>query len=457
MWLESITRTGKAGGTAALPSVTFEGVQKPNRVDKLGDGLAPFIRLRDVPDHHGDRRRHRNRLPRPGLHRRHPAAHRRSEHHPLLPGEVGLRGGRRPKQDWFNSYVVKRVIEGDNLASSAGHGDRRTPTSAVPSGPRARTSSPRPRTAPTPIARGYDRVQTRKGAATDPRTLTEARYFRGIDGAAVKDSAGVAVTDREQFAGMLRESATYNGDGGALVTATSYTPWRSAPTAARSAPRRSARPGGLPRPARRRRRPAPQSPAAPARPSSPAASTRYGMVSTVSELGDTAKTGDEKCTTTHYARNANAMLAAQHRLPHRDRCRSPAVPRSTAPADVIDDVRTYYDGGAFGAAPDQGPCHQDRPHQRQGRRLRRHHLRPQHLRPDRRPALLRPVRRALWPRPTPTARSPAPPTRPTTGEAPTSNWSTNSAGPHDDHRDGPAAWPAHPGHRRQRQGHHDRL
>ncbi|MFD0475452.1 hypothetical protein ACFQ0B_49900 [Nonomuraea thailandensis] len=46
MWLRSITRTGKAGGTAAMPPVTFSGEQMANRVDKTGDGLAPFVRLR---------------------------------------------------------------------------------------------------------------------------------------------------------------------------------------------------------------------------------------------------------------------------------------------------------------------------------------------------------------------------------------------------------------------------
>jgi hypothetical protein len=46
MWLESITRTGKAGAAVSLPPVTFAGEQMANRVDELGDGLAPFVRLR---------------------------------------------------------------------------------------------------------------------------------------------------------------------------------------------------------------------------------------------------------------------------------------------------------------------------------------------------------------------------------------------------------------------------
>lgn len=84
------------------------------------------------------------------------------------------------------------------------------------------------------VARGYGRVQTRKGGTEEGPTLAETRYFRGVDGAAVKDSAGVSVTDREQFAGRVREAITYNGDDTSkLVSAISYTPWRSAATASR--------------------------------------------------------------------------------------------------------------------------------------------------------------------------------------------------------------------------------
>ncbi|WP_338146835.1 hypothetical protein, partial [Streptomyces boncukensis] len=76
--------------------------------------------------------------------------------------------------------------------------------------------------------RGYGRVRTVTGTADDTRTRSEARYFRGIDGAKVADSEGTQVTDRPQFAGMTREEATFDGVGGKLLEATSSTPWRSA-------------------------------------------------------------------------------------------------------------------------------------------------------------------------------------------------------------------------------------
>ncbi|WP_406302322.1 polymorphic toxin-type HINT domain-containing protein [Streptomyces sp. NBC_00885] len=345
MWLQSITHTGKAGGTASLPSVTFAGVQKPNRVDKLGDGLAPFVRLRmsQITTETGgtigvdylDPDCTATTLP--------PTDDSNATR--CYPVRWAYEG-ETAKQDWFNSYPVQRVIEGDNLVESP---DTVTAYAYLGGAEWAKSTDEFTKSEDRAysIARGYHRVQTRKGAALDPKTLTEARYFRGIDGAAVKDSADAAVTDREQFAGLLRESATYNGDGGALVAATSYTPWRSALTASRART-------GLPdleayhigTEAEETR-------------TSVSGGTRttkltrdfdtYGMVTAVSELGDTDKTGDERCTTTSYARNTNAwLLNSVTRTEVLSAACGVAVNR---PADVIDDVRTYYDGGGFGAAP----------------------------------------------------------------------------------------------------------
>lgn len=353
MWLESITRSGKAGGTAALPSVTFEGVQKPNRVDKLGDGLAPFIRLRmsqiitetggAIGIDYLDPECAADSLP--------PTDASNSTR--CYPVKWAYEGD-TAKQDWFNSYVVKRVIEGDNLASTP---DAVTEYAYVGGAEWAKSTDEftKAEDRTFSIARGYYRVQTREGAATDPRTFSEARYFRGVDGAAVEDSAGIAVTDREQFAGELRESATYNGDGGALVSATSYTPWRSAPTAVRSRT-------GAGLPDLEAYYTGTESEETRTAVTGGTRTTKvirgfdsYGMVSTVSELGDIAETGDEKCTTTQYARNANANVWLLSTVSRTETVAAPCVGGTVnRPEDIIDDVRVYYDGGAFGAAPTRG-------------------------------------------------------------------------------------------------------
>lgn len=348
MWLESITRTGKVGGTAALDAVTFSGVQKPNRVDKLGDGLAPFIRLRmsQITTETGgtigidylDPECTTANLPPTD-------ASNTTRCYPVK----WVYEGETAQLDWFNSYVVQRVIEGDNLVESPDvvteysylGGAEWTKSADEFTKAEDRTYS---------VARGYYRVQTRKGAGLDAKTLTESRYFRGMDGTDVKDSAGIGVTDREQFAGMLREAATYNGDGGDLVSATSYTPWRSAVTASRSR-------SGLPAlEAYLTGTEAEQTRTTVTGGERTTKVTRhfdeYGLVDWTNSLGDVAEDGDEQCLATTYARNtAKWILGTVTRAETVAAACGEPVSR---PADVIDDVRTHYDGAAYGTAPERG-------------------------------------------------------------------------------------------------------
>ncbi|MGW6421020.1 hypothetical protein ACWF8F_38070, partial [Streptomyces sp. NPDC055055] len=184
----------------------------------------------------------------------------------------------------------------------------------------------------------------------DKKTLTEARYFRGIDGAQVKNSAGVAVTDREQFAGMLRDKATYNGDGGPLVSASSYIPWRSAVTATRAR-------SGLP--ALEAYFTGTGTEETRVKITGGERTTRtvkgfdaYGLVTTLSEEGDIAKSGDEKCTTTTYARTGTSTIL--DKVSRSETVAAACGESVTRPADVIDDVRTSYDGLALNAAPTKG-------------------------------------------------------------------------------------------------------
>ncbi|MDJ0346526.1 hypothetical protein QMK19_38460 [Streptomyces sp. H10-C2] len=349
LWLKSITRTGKDGGSVSLPPVTFAGEQLANRVDKLGDGLAPFIRLRvyqittetgaTVGVTYSD----------PGCTATTLPAADASNTTSCYPVKWAFEGT-TATQDWFNSYTATQVIEGDNLASTP---DKVT-SYAYPGGT-AWAKSTDEFTKDTDrtysVSRGYGLVQTRTGAPTDPRTLSETRYFRGNDGAAVKDFAGVAVTDREQFAGRVRETANYNGDDTSkLVSATSSTPWRSAATATRIRT-------GLPDLVAHQTRTSDEQTRTTVTGGTRTTSLHrefdaYGMTISLSETGDTAKTGDEKCTTTSYVRNTGIWLVNKT-----SRTETVAVPCGTTPSrpqDVITDIRTYFDNGAFGAAPTKG-------------------------------------------------------------------------------------------------------
>ncbi|MFI9549905.1 RHS repeat-associated core domain-containing protein [Streptomyces sp. NPDC052016] len=349
MWLKSIQHTGKASGSITLPAVTFAGEQKANRVDKTGDDLAPFIRLRmsQITTETGGTI---------GIY--YSPQDCTPENLPLPDGTNATRcypvkwafEGETARLDWFNSYVVTQVVEGDNLAESP---DTVTSYSYLGGAAWAKSTDEFTKAEDRvhSVARGYERVQTRTGAGSDPRTLSETRYFRGIDGRDVKDSAGVAVTDREEFAGMPRETATYNGDDtNKLVSATSYIPWRSSAIATRTRP-------GLPDLVAYRTGTQKESTR-----TTVTGGTRttevsrtfdsYGMVATESHTGDTAKPGDEQCATTSYARNpSNGIVDRVSRV---ETVAVPCGSPISRPDDVINDVRTYYDGGPLGTLPGTG-------------------------------------------------------------------------------------------------------
>ncbi|MEU3874038.1 MULTISPECIES: RHS repeat-associated core domain-containing protein [Streptomyces] len=349
MWLKSITRSGKVGGLQTMPPVTFSGVQRPNRVDKLGDGLAPFVRLRlhQVTTEAGGTVAVDYSEPDCTVSSLPPADGTNATR--CYPVKWAYEG-ETAKQDWFNSYVVTRVLEGDNLASTP---DKVSEYTYLDGAAWAKSADELLKATDRTysIARGYGRVQTRVGTPGSSRTLTENRYFRGIDGKEVKNSAGDSVTDREQFAGMLREQATFNGDGGSLVTATSYTPWRSSLTASR--PR-----SGLPDlEAYFKGIKEEQTRTATSKGERTTSISRsfdsYGMVTEVSDLGDTAKQGDEQCIITTYTRNASLWLL--NKVSRTETLAVPCGATPDRPSDVISDIRTYFDGASDpAAAPTRG-------------------------------------------------------------------------------------------------------
>ncbi|MEU9197547.1 polymorphic toxin-type HINT domain-containing protein [Streptomyces hundungensis] len=342
MWLSSIARTGLSGGSAPLPPVTFAPVQRDNRVDKLGDGLAPFVRLRlsTIKTETGGLIGVDYSFPDCSATSLPPAdATNTTRCYPLK----WAYEGDTAKQDWFNSYVVTGVFESANLPSTP---DKVT-SYAYPGGAawvKSTDEFTKAEDRSFSVARGYGLVQTRTGVATTPRTLSETRYFRGIEGTDVEDSAHQKVADHNQFAGMTRETAVYNGDDTSkLVAATSYTPYRSDPIARR--PR-----AGLPD--LESYQTGTQRESTRTVISSGTRTTEvsrhfdsYGLVDQTSTSGDTQKPGDEQCTTVTYARNTDTWVldkvARTETTAHS--CELP-----TRPGEVTGDTRTYYDNGALG-------------------------------------------------------------------------------------------------------------
>ncbi|MFG1809487.1 RHS repeat domain-containing protein [Streptomyces sp. NPDC049040] len=359
LWLASVSRTGHTGtGDTSLPTVTFMGKQLKNRVEGATTGgdpdpVPPMIRYRvyainsetgstlgvtysaedckagDVPA---------------------PASNTRRCYPVIWSPPDAPDAGYVPYLDWFHTYVVTQVLELDN---NGGAPAKETDYSYLDGLAWAKSEDEFGQAKYLTYSdnKGYGRVQVRTGAADDPRTLKEYRYFRGIDGAQVANRDGVKITDRPDFAGMTREEDTFNGDGGALLTSTSFEPWRSAPTATMSRTGMSALSayavgngseilktavGSGWRTTRTDR-----------------TYDNDGKILTESELGDIAVTGDEQCTTTTYAPNtATNFLTSVAEVKTVDK---PCGSAGTLPADLVSDERHYYDGAtSLTAAPTEG-------------------------------------------------------------------------------------------------------
>ncbi|MFF9347723.1 RHS repeat-associated core domain-containing protein [Streptomyces sp. NPDC014734] len=360
LWLESITRTGHTGtGDTTLPAVTFKGQQLANRVEGATTGgrpdpVPPLVRYRvygidtetggTIGVTYSERDCKAGDVPKPASNTR--------RCYPVMWSPPDAPAAEyEPYLDWFHTYVATQVLESDNTGGApvketdykyldgmawAKEEDEFTKAKHLTYGDR----------------KGYGRVQVRTGApAEGKQTLKEYRYFRGIDGAEVADHEGVKVTDHDAFAGMTREEATYNGDGGKLVTTTAYEPWHGAATATHKRTGLSA----LTAYATGSKSETSRTAVGDGWRSTRTVRTfdAYGLPLTESDLGDTAKSGDEVCTTTSYARNTEKNLLT---LVKEVRKTAVACDRTPAlPADLISVERHYYDGAtALDTAPVKG-------------------------------------------------------------------------------------------------------
>lgn len=358
LWLASITRTGHtAADPITLPPVTFRGQQLPNRVEGAVDPVPAYNRYRvyGVDTETGSTVGVTYSAPECKAGSLPQAASNTKRCYPVIwsPPDAPAEDY-EPYQDWFHSYVVTQILESDN---TAGAPVMRTDYSYLGGLAWAKGDDEFTKAKHRTYGdrKGYERVQTRTGdPAQGTQTLSEARYFRGINGAEVANSEGKKVTDHEAFAGMTRETATYNGSGGDLISATSHIPWRSDATASHSRTAddlptvhayrtetkedhtRTTVAGGSLR-----------------RTETSRTFDSHGYVVSASETGDTAKSGDEECTTTSYARNTDKNilgLVAESKTVAKA-CGTTA----DLPGDLVSTDRYYYDGSTtLGAAPAKG-------------------------------------------------------------------------------------------------------
>ncbi|MFE0553660.1 RHS repeat-associated core domain-containing protein [Streptomyces pilosus] len=360
LWLSKIAHEGRAGTTAVkLPSVDLFGEQLANRVDAIGDNIAPFHRYRlsmvlsetgaQLDVNYAPTECAKSALPKPGESTKR-----------CYPVKWAPPGFVDPITDWFHKYVVAAVIETDRTGGSDG-----MVTRYDYQGDAAwRKAKPDGITDEKYLTwggwQGYGKVKVTSGTADEQKTRVDYTFLQGMDGdkdpsggarsVTVKDSTGTSYKDEEEFTGHELEVATY--DGSKLVAKTINTPWKHYTATqtrdwgtTRAVIVRTQTGRGL-------------NLKADGTWQETRATTTYdtsngtGRVLTVDDQGDLSTAKDDSCTRTTYADNTAKNILS---LPARSE--SVSVRCSATPdrrTQVLADERTSYDAGAFGAAPVKG-------------------------------------------------------------------------------------------------------
>ncbi|WP_150254387.1 RHS repeat domain-containing protein [Nocardiopsis deserti] len=356
LWLDSITHTGHVGGTEAYPSITFGGTPMPNRVDSTTDGLAPMNKWRVTAVYTETGGQVDVSYAAPAcVEGDTPKPHENTK--ACFPVIRSHKAGADDITDWFAKYPVSQLTEIDLVG---GQPDQITSYDYVGDGAwrymdddgfveeDKRTWSQ---------WRGYERVIVRTGHPDEVRTETEYLFYQGMDGdhlpdgtrsAEVTDSTGTSVTDDPVFNGQTRETIVRDGVDGEVVSRTVTTPWkRETATSSHSWDERGAHMTNTKRT---------DVYTALADDSFRQTSTvntfdSYGMVDSVHDQGDVADAGDDRCTSTAYARNTD-----KHLLSLVSHTRTVAADCEGAPSadEIVSDIRTLYDGQGFGETPTQG-------------------------------------------------------------------------------------------------------
>ncbi|MFI7430392.1 polymorphic toxin-type HINT domain-containing protein [Micromonospora sp. NPDC049836] len=361
LWLNKITHTGLVGGSAAMPSVEFAGLQLANRIDKTEDFIAPLIRFRlatvytdsggQIDVNYAKPDCTESSLPTEGKSTRR-----------CYPVKWNPLGSGSKVTDWFHKYVVSAVVETDRTARSPdmvtkydyldGAAWRKAKPDGLGDGKDLTWSD----------WRGYGRVQVTKGDGQTQTTKTEYRYLRGLHGdddpdsdsprsVTVTDSAGGTYTDYDELSGFEYESKTF--DGATEISKTIKAPWRyrtgseahtwgdSESYFVNTASTRNytALAGGGWRQTK----------------TSTSFDTSYGQAYQTENEGDVDVVGDEACTRTTYVTDVTTYgdnkpayvkdLVSQ--------VESVSVKCSATPnraTQVISDDRTYYDAQVLGKA-----------------------------------------------------------------------------------------------------------
>ncbi|CAL9459296.1 hypothetical protein SUDANB95_02587 [Actinosynnema sp. ALI-1.44] len=360
--LESITHTGHAGPTPiTMPPVVFGYTQRPNRVDRLGDDIGPFVKNRvgsiqnetggQLDINYSGSDCTTGDLPQPHTNQRRcfPTFWARTS------------GDTDPTLDWFHKYVVTQLVQTDLTGGSPDMVTEYDYGIGKPGWRYADDDGLTPEKYKTWSQwQGYDKVRVRAGATGAVAGQVDHWFFQGLhgdrlnaDGGAkdvkVADGEGASYADHESLQGMTVRTVTYDKAGGTPVVKEVRAPWRHQ-TAGRTRPWGTVT-ADLTGVAATRVLTLVGTNWREEKSTTPQFHLSTGEPAQVDDEGDTAVTGDEKCTTTTFTANGERVLAkpAQVRTVGRRCADTPDLAK-----DLVSDERRSYDGGAFKAAPTRG-------------------------------------------------------------------------------------------------------
>ncbi|CCH16745.1 RHS repeat-associated core domain-containing protein [Micromonospora lupini] len=375
MWLESIRHTGYLGEKVTLPEVNFDFVQKANRVDRTNDGEPPmyWLRMSTIWTETGGKILITYSGPQCDSGGPMPSSPETNtlRCYPVLTED---RFTKQTKTAYWHKYVVEEVDEWDTSdRASTDVITRYEYLDGVAWHHNDDDGLTRDKFRTWADYRGYGRVRVRVGTDGN-ETLTQTRYYRGMDGDRLAPSGGTRnvtlpardlngdgdtadaadapqVDDQDALAGEVREQTVYNGVDTDVVSTSVSEAWQSAPTATRDMGDTNsyARFSGVRtswnavrldvgrgwRVSKKSR-----------------TFDGYGMETTATDFGDVARNDDDRCLKTSYARNTDSNL-----LVLASRSQTFAIACTATPAsvdDVIGDIRTSYDQKAFGDTPIKG-------------------------------------------------------------------------------------------------------
>ncbi|MEU3171985.1 polymorphic toxin-type HINT domain-containing protein [Streptomyces sp. NPDC007000] len=367
--LDSVQHTGHSAEPAVtLPKTTFAYTQLANRLDKTGDGYAPFIksRLSAVADESGgqiDVNYSAESCSWDDL----PTPHSNTTR--CFPQYIGGSADDDPERQWFNKYVVNSVTATDRtggapdqvtsydyLDGAAWHYDDDDGLTKE----KFKTWSQ---------WRGYGHVRVRtggQGGASAMKSQQDTYFLRGMDGDRKDTSGGTRtvavtlgegegdpITDHEAATGFAYKTVSYSGPGGKVLGKTVSRPWHhQTAKEVRDWGTVTANFTGT----GRVRTWTSLDDGAGSSWRITVVDTDYdtiaGRVTQVHDRGDVGKSSDNTCTRTTYGTVAVDKILT---LPSRVETVAKACDATPGrPADVISDVRSAYDGETYGSAPVKG-------------------------------------------------------------------------------------------------------